>query len=157
MTPYNLLKIKPPVSRLHPMCLSFLTSLFVMQWGTIKVIPLPPPCSPPRDLLNVIHCHLICDEECNGSGKLEGTVLCRHGGVPFRIIVDCQIASRWRGPLKEVPWCVFPSWWSARSHVPKASDNRAAFRHVLVSFNIAFTLISGSVGYMDGIAAVLLN
>lgn len=93
MTQYNLLKIKPLVSRLHPTCPSSLPSLFVIQWGTIKVIPLSPPCSPLRDLLNVIHGHLICDQEYNGCGKLEGTVLCLHRGVLFRVIVDCQIAS----------------------------------------------------------------
>ena len=86
--------------------LSSLPYLFVRQWGTIKVIPLSPPCSPPRDLLNVIHCHLICDQEYNGSDKLEGTVLWPREGVPFRIIVDRQIASCWRGALKGI-WCVF--------------------------------------------------
>lgn len=41
----------------------------------------------------------------------------------------------------------------------RARDNRHACLHVQVSFNFAFALISTSlfVGYMDGIAAVLLN
>ena len=108
------------------------------------MIPLSPPCSPLRDLLNVIHGHLICDQEYNGSGKLEGAVLCLHRGVLFRIIVDCLIASWRRAALKVASW-------RARNHI---SDNRDACCHVEGSFN--FMLTSGAI-FAHGIAAVLLN
>lgn len=84
MTQYKPPKIELLVSRQHPTCLSSLPSLFVIRWGTIKVILLSPPCSPLRDLLNAVHSHLICDQEYNGSGKLEGTVLSYTGVLPIQ-------------------------------------------------------------------------
>lgn len=109
MAPYSMLKTGHLVSRPHPTRLSYLPSLFVTQWGTIKMIPLSPPCSPLRELLNIIHCHLICDQVFNGSGKLEGTVLCLHGRS-CSIQANCWLSnciSLKRG-FKSVQWGFFP-------------------------------------------------
>lgn len=136
-----------------------LSSPFVIHRGAIKMIPLSPPCSRLRKLLNVIHCHLICDQVYNGSGKLEGTVLCLHWRR-CAIQANCWLSnciSLKRG-FKGSVMVGSPSPKMVHA-LSKASDNRDAWLHVLVSLNLAFTLISSSifVGHTNCIAAVLLN
>lgn len=65
------------VSRLADVSVLSPLARCVIQLGIIKVIPLSPPCSALRDLLNATHCHLICDQGYNGSGKIG-----QHGPAP---------------------------------------------------------------------------
>lgn len=130
-----------------------MSSLFVIQWGTIKINPLSPLCAALWELLNVIHCQLICDQIYIGFGKLEGTVLC-FCGRRCAIQYNCLLSNcpSTKGALKEVSLWVFPTEWS--TNYPK--------QMTIGVFNSVFwslSLISGSVfvGFTSGIAAFYLN